>query len=52
MKPRGFCRWLFACLNAKPGDEFDDLFPGSGAVSAAWSEWVGDLTVPELQLSE
>ena len=40
MKPRAFCRWLFAALNALPGDELDDLFPGSGAVAAAWAEWV------------
>ena len=42
MKPRAFCRWLFAALNALPGDTLDDLFPGSGAVSAAWADWVGE----------
>lgn len=41
-KPRGFCRWVFELLKAQPGDTFDDLFPGSGAVSAAWSEWTGE----------
>jgi len=41
-KPRGFCRWVFAFLNAEPGDTLDDLFPGSNAVGAAWAEWVGD----------
>ena len=41
-KPRAFCRWVFAMLNAQPGDTLDDLFPGSGAVAAAWAEWVGE----------
>jgi len=39
MKPRSFCRWLFQCLNAHSDDTLDDLFPGSGAVGAAWAEW-------------
>lgn len=38
-KPEGFCFWLFAVLNIQPGDELDDLFPGSGAVSAALARW-------------
>ncbi|WP_219498527.1 hypothetical protein [Nonomuraea ceibae] len=36
-KPAAFCRWLFELLGAAPGDTFDDLFPGSGAVSRAWA---------------
>jgi hypothetical protein len=36
-KPAAFCRWLFDLLGAAPGDTFDDLFPGSGAVSRAWA---------------
>jgi hypothetical protein len=40
MKPRKFCRWLFCLLGATSGDTFDDLFPGSGAVTAAWGDWV------------
>jgi hypothetical protein len=38
-KPRAFCRWLFGLLGAQPGDTLDDLFPGTGAVLAAWAEW-------------
>jgi hypothetical protein len=38
-KPRGFCRWVFALLNAQKSDVLDDLFPGSLAVSIAWAEW-------------
>lgn len=38
-KPPEFCGWLFELLGAEPGDEFFDLFHGSGAVSRAWSQW-------------
>jgi hypothetical protein len=47
-KPRAFSRWVFDLLGAEPGDVLDDLFPGTGAVSAAWVEWTGDRTTPEL----
>lgn len=40
-KPRQFCRWLFDILGARAGDTLDDLFPGTGAVAAAWAEWIG-----------
>lgn len=38
-KPKPFCMWVFAWLGAQPGDTLDDLFPGSGNVTAAWREW-------------
>jgi hypothetical protein len=38
-KPDAFCFWLFELLNAQDGDTLDDLFPGSGAVTAAWAKW-------------
>lgn len=38
-KPDGFCFWLFEVMNLTPGDEFSDLFPGSGAVGRAWEKW-------------
>ncbi len=38
-KPEAFCFWLFDVLNMQPDDTFDDLFPGSGAVTRAWNEW-------------
>jgi hypothetical protein len=37
-KPRRFALWVFDLLNVLPGDEVDDLFPGSGAVQAAIDE--------------
>ncbi len=51
-KPRGFCRWVFDLLGAKPGDTLDDLFPGTGAVGAAWAEWAREKSpLPSLPLA-
>lgn len=38
-KPAEFCRWMFGLLGARPGDQMDDLFPGSGVVAEAWQEY-------------
>lgn len=38
-KPLAFCAALFGWLGASPGDELDDLFPGTGVVGKAWSEF-------------
>jgi hypothetical protein len=37
-KPIKFSSWLFDLLGAEPGDELEDLFPGTGGVSRAWRE--------------
>ena len=50
-KPRDFCRWMFGLLGARVGDTLDDLFPGTGAVGAAWLEYIGDKTQPQLDLT-
>lgn len=39
-KPQGFVWWMLDVLNLEPGDEFVDLFPGSGAVTSAYGEWL------------
>ena len=39
-KPPTFLWWLFGVLNAQPGDQLDDLFPGSGAVARAWEAFM------------
>lgn len=39
MKPPQFSVWMFQQLGAGPGDSFDDLFPGSGAVARAWESY-------------
>jgi hypothetical protein len=38
-KPEAFCYWLFELLNIQPGDTFDDLFPGTRAVTRAFEQW-------------
>ena len=49
-KPERFCFWLFNVLGALPGDDFVDLFPGTGAVGAAWAKWC-DLGAPKMKQS-
>lgn len=39
-KPDSFCRWLFDLLGARPGDSLDDLYPGTGIVSRAWTDYL------------
>lgn len=46
-KPDQFCSWLFGLLGMQPGDHLHDLFPGSGAVGAAWARYSAQ---PELAL--
>jgi hypothetical protein len=41
-KPRSVCRWMFSVLGLEAGDEFVDLFPGTGGVMDAWKEWAGE----------
>jgi len=43
VKPEAFCRWLFHCFNARPGDQLDDLFPGSGVVGRTWERYLAGL---------
>ena len=38
-KPPIFCFWLFELLGARVGDEFYDLFPGTGVVQRCWESW-------------
>lgn len=42
MKSPAFCEWMFRRLGAARHDVLDDLFPGSGAVARAWSDWTRD----------
>lgn len=44
-KPLAFCYWMFNLLGLEPRDEFDDLFPGSGTVTAAWEAWRSQLNL-------
>lgn len=45
-KPEAVCHWAFELMAACPGDELHDLFPGTGAVAAAWKTWEGKFTLP------
>lgn len=38
-KPLAFCAFLFQQLGALPGDTFVDLYPGTGIVGRAWTEF-------------
>lgn len=44
-KPEAFCFWIFEMLGMEQADEFEDLFPGSGAVTRAWERWRGALSL-------
>lgn len=38
-KPSAVCRWAFEMAGLDPADQLVDLYPGTGAVTAAWDEW-------------
>lgn len=46
-KPEAVCHWGFEVVGARPEDDLVDLFPGTGAVSAAWSTWCRKFRLPE-----
>ncbi len=41
-KPAAVCRWIFDLLGAAPGDSLADLFPGSGAITRAWTAYTSE----------
>jgi predicted methyltransferase len=43
VKPEPFAFWIFALLGVMPGDELIDLFPGSGAITAAFARYQSQL---------
>lgn len=49
VKPKQVCWWAFEMLGMEPDDHLVDLYPGSGAVTAAWNAWRAEirLGVPE-----
>jgi hypothetical protein len=42
-KPVPFCFWLFELMGMQPGDELVDVFPGTKAVTKAWSTYVNQM---------
>ena len=51
-KPDAVVRWVLDLLNADPGDEITDLFPGSGAVTRAIEAWRAEGRLPLYQANE
>ncbi len=49
-KPEKVCFWIFEGLNLAEGDQFDDLFPGSGAVGVAYEKWRTRMSMEQLPL--
>jgi hypothetical protein len=46
-KPEAVCHWAFEMVGARPDDDLDDLFPGTGAVAAAWRTWGLKFVLPD-----
>lgn len=46
VKPEKVCHWAFEMVGARPEDEMHDIYPGTGAVSAAWKNWSGMFDLP------
>lgn len=51
-KPARVCRFVLDLLNARPDDEVDDLFPGTGAMGAAIAALAGRPIGDQLSLLE
>ena len=45
-KPEAVCHWAFEMVGARPEDSMVDLYPGTGAVSAAWRTWQMKFALP------
>jgi hypothetical protein len=48
-KPTAVCWWAFSVLGMQPDDTLDDMYPGTGAVTAAWQSWCAHPQLPLLQ---
>lgn len=46
-KPEAVCHWAFEMVGARPDDELDDMFPGTGAVATAWRIWGLKFALPD-----
>jgi len=51
-KPEAVCHWAFELMGARPDDQLEDLYPGTGAVTKAWATWQGKFTLPQLEAAE
>ena len=48
---RRLAAWLFKCLGMAPGDTLDDLYPGTGVISRAWSSLSSEYSRDALERS-
>jgi hypothetical protein len=46
-KPENFAFWLYEIFNAREGDTFDDLYPGTGIMSRCWERFIAEHSVSE-----
>jgi hypothetical protein len=46
-KPEKVCHWAFEMVGARPEDDLDDIFPGTGAVMKAWRTWQRKFDLPK-----
>ena len=44
-KPAAWWRWVFDLIGVLPGDEFSDLYPGSGGGGRAWQVFTADVSL-------
>lgn len=51
-KPEAVCHWAFEMVGACPDDELVDLFPGTGAVTKAWSTWQRKFSLPTTKVAQ
>jgi hypothetical protein len=49
-KPIKVCYWIFEMLGAVQGDEFTDLYPGTGIVTHAWDNFNKKMNVSNLPM--
>lgn len=45
-KPEALAFWVFDFLGLQAGDDFTDMFPGSGAVTRAWESYCRQCRLP------
>lgn len=41
-KPESFCEWICDVLNVHPGDELDDLYPGTGIMGYIFTKRIAE----------
>jgi hypothetical protein len=50
-KPERVCMWIFDLMGARSDDALDDLYPGTGAVTAAWAKFQAQHRPEQIELA-